>query len=129
MFRLIRGGRIEWQAEVPAVNLTQIRPGAQAILSAPNGEQVQGKVRTVAPSVDPRTRNGIVFVDLPATKSLRAGIFVRGEIETGRGERIEIVEGIEPAARIVTSGAGFLADGDVVMVVADAAGVAEKTVQ
>ncbi|HQW20877.1 MAG TPA: efflux RND transporter periplasmic adaptor subunit [Rhodocyclaceae bacterium] len=178
LFRLIRGGRIEWQAEVPAVNLTQIRPGAQAILSAPNGEQVQGKVRTVAPSVDPRTRNGIVFVDLPATKSLRAGIFVRGEIETGRGpaltlpqsavvlreghayvfrlatessgtsaaaqthveqirvktgrrsgERIEIVEGIEPAARIVTSGAGFLADGDVVMVVADAAGVAEKTVQ
>ena len=33
------------------------------------------------------------------------------------GERIEILSGLEPTARVVATGAGFLADGDVVKVV------------
>jgi hypothetical protein len=41
------------------------------------------------------------------------------KVSTGRrvGERIEITGGLEPNARVVASGAGFLADGDVVRVV------------
>ena len=37
----------------------------------------------VAPTVDPQTRNGIVYVDLPAPGSARAGMFARGEFEVG----------------------------------------------
>lgn len=84
LFRLIRGGRLEWQAEISAAALSGVKPGAQAFLTGPNGEQVKGRVRAIAPNVDPRTRNGIVYVDLPATVDLRAGMFARGEIETGR---------------------------------------------
>jgi RND family efflux transporter MFP subunit len=161
LFRLIRGGRLEWRAEVPSADLGSIKPGQAATLISPGGEAVRGTVRAVAPSVDPQTRNGLVYVDLPATSAVRAGMFARGEFElaraaaltlpqtavvlregfayvfrldgadrvaqlkvvTGRrvGERLEIVSGLAPQTRVVENGAGFLADGDVVKVVAGSA--------
>ncbi|UCV23405.1 efflux RND transporter periplasmic adaptor subunit [Ferribacterium limneticum] len=157
LFRLIRGGRLEWRAEVPSADLGKVKAGVVAILTAPGGETVKGAVRAVSPSVDPQTRNGLVYVDLPVTSAVRAGMFARGEfslaqspaltlpqsavvlregfgyvfrmegedrvaqakVALGRrlGERIEILSGLEPAARVVATGAGFLADGDVVKVV------------
>ena len=157
LFRLIRGGRLEWRAEVPSADLGKVKAGVVAILTAPGGETVKGTVRTVSPSVDPQTRNGLVYVDLPVTSAVRGGMFARGEfslaqspaltlpqsavvlregfgyvfrmegedrvaqakVVLGRrlGERIEILSGLEPAARVVATGAGFLADGDVVKVV------------
>jgi HlyD family secretion protein len=81
LFRLIRGGRLEWRAEVPAADLAQLKTGQLATLTAPAGEIVKGTVRVVAPSVDPQTRNGLVYVDLPASAGLRAGMFARGEFE------------------------------------------------
>ena len=157
LFRLIRGGRLEWRAEVPSADLGKVGAGVVAMLTAPGGETVRGKVRTVSPSVDPQTRNGLVYVDLPASKAIRAGMFARGEFELARSpaltlpqtavvqregfayvfrmegddrvaqtkvalgrrvdERVEIVSGLAPEARVVAAGAGFLADGDVVKVV------------
>ena len=38
----------------------------------------------LAPTVDAQTRNGLVYVDLPAPGSARAGMFARGEIVTSR---------------------------------------------
>ena len=162
LFRLIRGGRLEWRAEVPSADLARVTPGAKASLTGPGGETVSGTVRSVAPSVDPQTRNGLVFVDIPAsTAAVRAGMFARGEFELGRapaltlpqaaviardgffyvfrldgdgeqrrvaqakvgvgrrlGERVEISAGLDPQAEVVASGGGFLADGDLVRVVA-----------
>jgi HlyD family secretion protein len=53
----------------------------------------------------------------------------QSKVSVGRrvGERIEITGGIDAAARVVASGAGFLADGDTVKVV-EAAAPAAKTV-
>ena len=162
LFRLIRGGRLEWRAEVPSADLDRIKPGLVAVLTSPGGERVKGSVRAVAPSVDPQTRNGLVYVDLPAnlttSSAVRAGMFARGEFELARhpaltlpqsavvlregfayvfrlepgdrvtqlkvalgrrlGDRLEIVAGLAPEARVVDHGAGFLADGDLVKVVA-----------
>ena len=81
LFRLIRGGRLEWRAEVPSAELGRLRPGVAATLTGPAGETVRGTVRAVAPSVDPATRNGLVYVDLPASTAVRAGMFARGEFE------------------------------------------------
>jgi HlyD family secretion protein len=46
------------------------------------------------------------------------------KVGTGRraGDRIEITAGLDPAARVVASGVGFLGDGDTVRVVSGAAG-------
>lgn len=161
LFRLIRGGRLEWRAEVSSADLAKVRSGAVALLTAPGGETVKGTVRAVAPSIDPQTRNGLVYVDLPASPAVRAGMFARGEFELGRrpavtvpqtatvlregfaylfrlegedrvaqtkvtlgrrfGERVEVLSGLSDGARVVESGASFLADGDVVKVVTGAA--------
>ncbi|PKO86932.1 MAG: efflux transporter periplasmic adaptor subunit [Betaproteobacteria bacterium HGW-Betaproteobacteria-12] len=158
LFRLIRGGRLEWRAEVPSADLLRVPVGTVARLTGPNGGTVSGTVRAVAPSVDAQTRNGLIYVDLPATDAVRAGMFARGEFELGRtpalslpqtavvlregfayvfrlegtdrvaqtkvelgrraGERVEILAGLKADVRVVENGAGFLADGDVVKVVA-----------
>jgi RND family efflux transporter MFP subunit len=81
LFRLIRGGRLEWRAEVPAADLARIKPGQRATLTTPAGRSVPGTVRQIAPTVDASTRNGLVYVDLrPGPDSdARAGMFARGE--------------------------------------------------
>lgn len=156
LFRLIRQGRLEWRAEVAAAELGALQPGQSVRVQPVGGEAVTGKVRRIAPTVDAATRNGLVYVDLPAAPGLRAGAFARGEFETGRseaptlpqtavlmregfswvfivgpdnrvrqtkvttgrrtGDRIEIKTGLPADARVVLSGGGFLADGDLVRV-------------
>ena len=38
----------------------------------------------VAPTVDPRTRMALVYVDVPSDKGLKAGMFARGDFELGQ---------------------------------------------
>ena len=83
LFRLIRQGRLEWRAEVSSSDLAQIKPGARVMVTPAGGAPIAGSVRMVAPTVDPQTRNGIVYVDLPVPGSARAGMFARGEFEVG----------------------------------------------
>jgi len=157
MFRLIRGNRLEWRAEVTATELARIRPGMTTLLQLPGAEaRIAGKVRMVAPTVDPQTRNALVYVDLPAGSSARAGMFARGELQLGRtaaltlpqtavvmrdgfsyafrvgadnrvsevkievgrrvGDSVEVMRGIGADTKVVASGVGFLADGDLVRV-------------
>ena len=85
LFRLIRRSRLEWRAEVAAPHLARLRPGQGATVTPVGGEAILGTVRMVAPSVDTQTRNGLVYVDLPAGGTARAGMFARGEIEIGTG--------------------------------------------
>jgi len=81
LFRLIRRGRLEWRAEVTAAELNRLQPGYPARLETPTGTVVRGGIRTVSPTVDPQTRNGLVYVDLQpdAGTALSAGMFTRGE--------------------------------------------------
>ena len=88
LFRLIRGSRLEWRAEVGAADLAQLKPGQQVALTAPGGGKVEGVVRALAPTVDPRTATAVVYVDLPAAAAgapgkLSAGMFARGEFMLG----------------------------------------------
>jgi RND family efflux transporter MFP subunit len=92
MFRLIRGNRLEWRAEVTASELARLAPGLQATVRLPTGADVRGTVRTIAPTVDPQTRNAIVYVDLPVGDGTpaRAGMFARGDFELGRADAISL---------------------------------------
>ena len=90
MFRLIRGGRLEWRAEVTGSELQKITPGMRAVLTTASGTRIDGTVRAVAPAVDPATRNGIVYVDLPPGSAVRAGTFARGEFELGSGSALTL---------------------------------------
>ena len=158
LFKMIRGGRLEWRAEVTSTEMAGIKPGTLATVTAASGAQVQGKVRVIAPTVDSVTRNALVYVDLPSNPNIKAGMFARGEFElgsssvlslpqqalvlrdgftyamrlepgnkisqiklqTGRrvGDAVEIIKGAKAGEQFVASGAAFLADGDLVKVVA-----------
>jgi RND family efflux transporter MFP subunit len=86
LFRLIRGGRLEWRAEVAAADLVKLKPGQKVRIAVTGGEVIEGRVRMLAPAIDIPTRNGLVYVDLPSSGIARAGMFARGEFEIGANE-------------------------------------------
>jgi RND family efflux transporter MFP subunit len=90
LFRMIRQGRLEWRAEVAAADLARLRPGMKVRVAPTGGQPVEGRVRMVAPTVDPATRNGLVFVDLARSPDARAGMFARGEFELGQDEGLTL---------------------------------------
>lgn len=90
LFRMVRKGRLEWRAEVTSNDLARIRPGTTAQITAASGAAVEGKVRMLAPTVDPQTRNGIVYVDLPSHPDLRAGMFARGDFVLGTHDALTV---------------------------------------
>ena len=84
MLRLLRKGRVEWRAEIPESRMREIRAGQNVKLTTADGAQLDGKVRTVAPTVESSTRAGLVYVDIPSTGAARPGMFARGEIVLGQ---------------------------------------------
>lgn len=157
LFRLIRDQRLEWRAEVTTTDLYKLQQGMTAHIISPDPAQptVTGKVRMIAPVIDPQTRYGLVYVDIPTTQALRMGMFVKGEFDLGQklaltipqtalllrdgfsyvfivdnknrvsqqkvqvgrrsGDRVEILD-LNPNVNVVSSGTGFLTDGDLVTV-------------
>ena len=107
LFRLIRGGRLEWRAEVTSSELGRLAPGTSATVLAANGVELKGRVRMVAPTVDPQTRSALVYVDLPSnvgkltsttatasaaqtTAAVSAGMFAKGEFDLGSSNALTI---------------------------------------
>jgi RND family efflux transporter MFP subunit len=94
LFRLIRQGRLEWRAELPASDIGRVKPGARVRVKGATGSEVVGKVRTVAPTVDTQTRTALVYVDLPpalsANAPLKAGMFAGGEFELGASKALTV---------------------------------------
>lgn len=91
MFKLIRQSRLEWRGEVTSAELDRITVGTPVVVTSPTGAQLKGRVRTLAPTVDAATRNGLVYVDLTgavagskvAPGSFKPGMYARGEFELG----------------------------------------------
>lgn len=92
LFRLVRGNRLEWRAELPAEALARLKPGATATLRTPGGETVTGTLRQVSPTVDRGTRNGIAYVDLPKESGLTAGLYLNGRFTLSAREALTIPE-------------------------------------
>jgi HlyD family secretion protein len=90
LFRLIRGGRLEWRAEVTSNEIAGIKPGSKVKVTAASGAQVEGTVRTIAPTVDASTRNALVYVDLPANAGVKAGMFAKGEFALGAADALTL---------------------------------------
>ncbi|MCH7296978.1 efflux RND transporter periplasmic adaptor subunit [Acinetobacter higginsii] len=160
LFRLIRDHRLEWRAEVTTSDLYKLKQGMTAHIVSPDPAQpaVTGKVRMIAPVIDPQTRYGLVYVDIPTTQAVRMGMFVKGEFDLGQklaltvpqtalllrdgfsyvfivndknrvtqqkvtvgrrlGDRVELLN-LPANVKVVSSGTGFLADGDLVSIAKD----------
>ena len=51
MLRLLRNGRIEWRGEVPEVRLGSLHAGQSVIVTTPDGTELAGAIRVVAPTI------------------------------------------------------------------------------
>ena len=87
---MIRQGRLEWRAEVPSADLAAVKAGQTVLVTPPNLAPIKGRVRMVGPTVDPQTRNGLVYVDLAPGGGAKAGMFARGEFEIGAGSGLTL---------------------------------------
>jgi RND family efflux transporter MFP subunit len=113
LFRLIRRNRLEWRGEVTAAELGAIATGQTVQIEPASGARIEGRVRMIAPTVDPATRNALVYVDLESNGAARAGMFARGEFQLGtapartlpsasvlRREGFHYVYALEPDSRV-----------------------------
>jgi RND family efflux transporter MFP subunit len=95
MFRLIRNHRLEWRAELTASELDKIAVGQAVNVITPSGRAVPGRVRVIAPTVDPQTRQALVYVDLINDKKdvhfpARAGMYAKGEFALGNSAALTV---------------------------------------
>ncbi|RMH93829.1 efflux RND transporter periplasmic adaptor subunit [Lysobacter pythonis] len=91
---LIRDGRLEWRAELPATQLARVKPGDVIRLTGGEGGTVEGRVRAVSPGVDAANRTGTVFADLPPdlleAGTMQVGAYLEGRIDTGSGSVLAV---------------------------------------
>jgi RND family efflux transporter MFP subunit len=94
LFRLIRQSRLEWRAEVPAERLARMSPGLEVSLHPIGTPAVVGRIRQISPVVSSATRTGLVYVDLPEPGSLKAGMYVSGQITFGDTPALHVPESV-----------------------------------
>jgi HlyD family secretion protein len=90
MFRIIGKGEMELDAEVAETHLWKVKAGQPARITGPDGKEIEGKVRLVAPEVDKTTRLGHVRIFLGVQPQVKVGSFGRGVIETARRRTIAL---------------------------------------
>jgi RND family efflux transporter MFP subunit len=84
LFRLVAGGEIELEAEVPESRLAALAVGQTARVELSGAGPVAGRVRLVPAEVDRATRLGRMRISLEAAPGLSVGRFARGTVETDR---------------------------------------------
>jgi multidrug efflux pump subunit AcrA (membrane-fusion protein) len=84
MFRISVNNEIELDAEVPAVHMLKLNPGANVRISRDNAPDLVGRLRLVSPQIDRATQLGHVRISLTSNPSLKLGMFARANIDAKR---------------------------------------------
>jgi RND family efflux transporter MFP subunit len=84
MFRIAINNEIELDAEVPAVHVLKLNPGATVRVSRDNAPDLVGRVRLVSPQIDRATQLGHVRISLSGSPALKVGTFARANIDARR---------------------------------------------
>jgi multidrug efflux pump subunit AcrA (membrane-fusion protein) len=84
MFRIALNNDVELDAEVPAVHLLKLNPGATVRISRDDAPDLVGRVRLVSPQIDRATQLGHVRISLTSNPSLKVGMFARASIDAKR---------------------------------------------
>ncbi|MBR1092460.1 efflux RND transporter periplasmic adaptor subunit [Bradyrhizobium manausense] len=84
MFRIAVNNEIELDAQVPAVHMPKLSPGATVRISRDDAADLIGRVRLVAPEIDRATQLGRVRISVTNNPSLKVGVFARASIDAKR---------------------------------------------
>jgi RND family efflux transporter MFP subunit len=82
LFRIVRDGRLELDAQVPETELGLVRSGQSAVVSSDQVGETTGTVRIVTPEVDAQTRLGVARIAVRGG-GFRPGMFARARIQVG----------------------------------------------
>jgi RND family efflux transporter MFP subunit len=96
LFRMVRDGRLELDAQIPEAELRLVRAGMGATVISDQAGETSGTVRIVTPQVDEQTRLGVARVALAGGSALRPGMFARAEIDAGSQPSLTV-----PSAAVV----------------------------
>lgn len=83
LFRMVREGRLELDAQVPETDLPALRAGQTATITSNEGVATSGTIRIVTPEVDAQTRLGLARITLSPGSGLKPGMFARASITAG----------------------------------------------
>jgi multidrug efflux pump subunit AcrA (membrane-fusion protein) len=82
MFRIAVNNEIDLDAEVPAVHMMKLNPGATARISRDGAPDIPGRVRLVLPQIDRNTQLGHVRITMTGNNpSLKIGMFAQASID------------------------------------------------
>src|SRR4051795_1312267 len=81
MFRIAVNNELELDAEIPAVHVLKLNPGATVRISRDNAPDLVGRVRLISPQIDRATQLGHVRITLTSNPSLKVGTFARANID------------------------------------------------
>jgi multidrug efflux pump subunit AcrA (membrane-fusion protein) len=84
MFRIAVNNEIDMDAEIPAVHMLKLNPGATVRISRDNGPDIVGRVRLVSPQIDRGSQLGHVRITLTSNPSLKIGMFAQASIDAKR---------------------------------------------
>ena len=84
MFRIAVNNDVDLDAEVPAVHMMKLSPGATARISRDNGQDIVGRVRLVLPQIDRNTQLGHVRITLTGSPAIKIGMFAQASIDAKR---------------------------------------------
>ena len=84
IFRIAVNNEIDLDAEVPAVHMMKLNPGATVRISRDNGPDIVGRVRLVLPQIDRNTQLGHVRITLTGNPAIRIGMFAQASIDAKR---------------------------------------------
>jgi len=84
MFRIAVNNEIDMDAEVPAVHMLKLNPGATVRISRDNGPDIVGRVRLVSPQIDRSSQLGHIRITLTSNPTLKIGMFAQASIDAKR---------------------------------------------
>jgi HlyD family secretion protein len=83
LFRIVVGREIELQAEVPMVRVAKLKVGQSARVEVAGLGEVVGRLRFIAPDIDPQAQATRVRISLGKDDRLRVGTFAAALVEVG----------------------------------------------
>jgi HlyD family secretion protein len=96
LFRIVGGGSLELSADVAEDDLNLMIRGQRATFALPTGGAVEARLRRAPVSVADQTRAGQAIFDLTDSRSVKVGMFLRGEAKLPPKSYLAV-----PAASIV----------------------------
>lgn len=82
LFTIIKGGILEWRADIDPKLLGEVNVGTPVRVSLPGGDSVMGQVSRIAPTADDN-RQITIYASLAANSKVRAGMYQTGEFLLG----------------------------------------------